>query len=369
MSNNKISGFQIGVLSALISCSFFVGLGTTIVFELAKQDAWLVAIFSFVLLLFPVFIIIYIANYNPDKNILEKNILLFGKVLGNIINFILTAYVTLLGLIITWSVTFYVITQYLTRTPHLFLATLIIIPAVYAVIKGIETISRTGEVLFFISTFLIFIIISSLLPLSDFTRLKPYFISEVLGISKGCLYFLGYLLTPIIVLLIIPKNNVINNHHYPKFIIGGVLGGAFIMFTVFIICVSIIGIELTSLFRFPEYYTHKKISIGGAIDNIENFTSAHWFFNQFTFITLAIYFISKYIENTFKVKNKLRKKIIVILIGGFMIILSKYVFLNCTISLQFMKNIFPFYISLVLLVILLLITITIFIKNKLKKAS
>ena len=129
-SNNKISGFQIMILSFLISCSLFVGLGTTIIFEIAKQDAWLVIVASIFLSLIPIFIIIYIINYEPDKNIFEKNIILFGKKLGHLINLIFVIYVTLLGLIITCGITFYVVTQYLTRTPHLFLASLIIIPAI-----------------------------------------------------------------------------------------------------------------------------------------------------------------------------------------------------------------------------------------------
>lgn len=366
-SNNKISGFQIGALSFLISCSLFVGLGTTIIFEITKQDAWLITIASVFLSLIPIFIIIYIINYEPDKNIFEKNIILFGKKLGRLINLILTIYVALLGLIITCSVTFYVVTQYLTRTPHLFLASLIIIPAIYAVIKGIETISRASEILFFISIFLIFIVLTSLLPLADFIRLKPCFISSFQKIGKGCLYFLSYLLTPMITLLVIPKNKIKNNKHYSKFLIGGIFLGIFIMFTVFTSSVGIIGVELSSLFRFPEYYTHKKISIGGAIDNIENFTSSHWFFNQFILATLCIYFISEYIKNTFKIKKRALKNISTILIGLLLISLSKYIFKDCTISFQFMKNIFPFYSSFILFVILLLMALTIFIKNKLKK--
>lgn len=366
-SNNKISGFQIGVLSFFISCALFIGLGTTIIFEIAKQDAWVVTIASFLLSLIPIFIIIYIINYKPDKNIFEKNITLFGKTLGHFINLILVIYVALLGIIITCSITFYVVTQYLTRTPHFFLASLIIIPAIYAVIKGIETISRTSEILFFISAFLIFIILTSLLPLSNFIRLKPFFTSGFQGIGKGCLYFLSYLLTPMVTLLVIPKNKVESNQHYPKFLIGGIFWGIFVMFTVFTVSVGIIGIELSSLFRFPEYYTHKKISIGGAIDNIENFTSSHWFFNQFMLATLCIYFISEYIKSIFKIKKRALKNILTILIGGLLIILSKYIFKDCTTSLQFMKNIFPFYFSLILFVILLLIALTIFIKSKLKR--
>lgn len=362
-NNIKISARQFGILTNLVTPSLFIGSGFTILFSLLKQDAWFTVILSFFTVFIPLLIFIYIVNYEPDKNILEKNKLLFGKIFGNIINFILTIYIFGLGIYMTWSISHFAITKYLNRAPRFFIALFIIIPVIYAVIKGIESIARTSEVMFFIAYLFIIVITFSLLKYTDFIRLKPYFINGIIPIFKYNLHFISYFFTPLLTLLIIPKKNIVDEKNYHKYLIGGIILSLIVLLIGFSFIIATIGIELAQLYRYPEYYILKKINIGDVLDNVENILSLHWFFNMFTLLMLCMYFVKKYIEDLFNIKQQKILNIIPIITGLIFCYVCTQLFSSVPLSLTFIKNYFPYLVFLVLFALLIIICIFIFFKK------
>lgn len=366
--NNKISAFQFGIIGFFLSTSIFVGLGINSMFAIAGQDAWIASTISIITGIIPIFILIYIINYRPDKNIFEKNIILFGKWIGIIVNIILCGFVLYLTIILLWSITSFAITMYLIKTPQNFIASIFIFTAIYAVIKGIETISRTSQVLFFLNFIIVFIIVLSLYFYSNIDNLKPFLEKGIIAQFKYNLNFLSYWLTPVIALTVIPKNDVVNPKHLNKYLIGGLMSGLLLMVIVYIIVPAVISAPIAAIYRFPAYYVQRKISIGGAIDNVENFLSIHWYFNALIMIIMGIYFVKTFIKGIFNIKTNRTINIITIIIGILIITLHNYVFRNTVVALEFMKNIYPLYVSLPLLIILIIISFLIFTKKHKKKA-
>jgi hypothetical protein len=125
--------------------------------------------------------------------------------------------------------------------------------------------------------------------------------------------------------------------------------------------------ELSSIYRFPAYYILRKIDIGGVINNAENFLSLHWYFNTFLLITLGLYFLSKGIEDLFKVKKAKKKNIIIIVIGLLVLFLRGYVFSNSTAAIKFMKYTFPLFFSGSLLILVIIICFFILIRGNKKR--
>lgn len=360
--NNKISAFQLWVLIAISMDALFVGMGITNIFTIAKQDSWMVAILSSFILILPVLILIYILKYKPELNIFEKNKYLFGSIIGSIVNIILVLYALFMVTISIWTTTAFVITIYLTKTPDIVISIILVLPAVYAVIKGIETISRTTELLFFISLFIIIIIFFSLLSQFNYDYLKPTLENGIMPVVKASLLFSSYSFMPLLLITVIPKNNIVDQKKYYKNLIFGILTGILLMGLVYTIIPGVITPAVAAIYRYPAYYVQRRISIGEAINNVENFFSTHWIFNTFMLITLGIYFIGTYIKDSFKIRKAKTNNIVIIAIGLITIILKKIIFKEPVIILSFMKNEI-IYLSLSMLIILIIISIVIFIKN------
>ncbi|MDD2435179.1 MAG: endospore germination permease [Bacilli bacterium] len=363
-NNNIISPFQIGIMGFFLGNAFFVGMGNLNVIALVKQDAWISALMSIVICLIPLAIILYIINYQPDKNIIEKNKLIFGKWIGSIINIIMVLYIFIIFIILIWATTNFAIIIYLTDTPRPFIILLFLLVIIYTVIKGIETIARTNEILFFITITIIVIIIIGLYQYSDFYNVKPIMKDGIFPIIKGSLLYLAYSFPPLITLLMIPKKMVKNEKLFNKSLIGGFVFSIILIALVFYINVSIITANLFDLYRMPAYYVLKKINIADYIDNVENFLSLHWIIPLFVTMTMCLYCVSEYIKQTFKIKKEKYINLSIIVIALIAGIISNYLFKNGIASYVFMNNWFPYSISLIILIMLIITAITIYIKKK-----
>lgn len=367
--NDQISGIQFSIISFFLTGSLFVGLGIISMFYLAGRDIWITALCGIALSIIPALLFIYIYNYQPDKNIFEKNIILFGKWIGSIINFILCGFVYFMMLVVLWSNTTFAITIYLIKTPELFIAGIFVITAIYAVIKGIETIGRASQILFYINIVFVSIIIISLVFQFNSDFFKPVLVK---GLSPVLLYttnILSYLFTPLFIMGIIPKNSLKNSKHSTKYIIGSYMMGAVFMTIVFVLIAGVITPELASFYRLPAYYVQRKVSIAGAVNNLENFLSLHWFFNTFMLIIMGLYFISQWPHSIIKFKSDKIKKAIIFIIGASLVYFRKDVFHDAIVSIVFMKYKFTAFVTLPILILISIMIIMIFIKRHKKKAT
>ncbi len=361
--NNKISYLQFATISYFLLGSLFMGVGIPNIFSLSKQDSWLVSIFSSIISIIPLLILLFIINYKPDKNIFEKITYLFGKLLGNIINFILVIFMFLIFIIVIKSTTSFATTMYLTKTPSLYIGGIFITIAIYAVIKGIETIGRMSEILFFISLITISLIFLGLYPIFHFYELKPILSKGFTPIFTTSFKYIAYCLTPLILITVIPKNNITNKKKYHIYFWASMFWGLTYLFHVFFLIPGVISAKLAELYRFPAYYVLRKISIGGVIDNVENFTSIHWYFDNFIFIVMCLYFFNRYIKSTFKIKKEKTLNLFIIFIGLISVYIANLFMKNPMTITKFMNKYFPIYVFLPILIILLIITLLIVIKN------
>lgn len=368
-NNNKISSFQVGVIGFFLVDAIFVGLGIPSMFSLAEQDAWISSLLAFIIGIIPIVILMYIINYKPELNILEKNKVIFGKWVGSIVNILLCVYILFMAVLVLWNTTSFAISIYLVDTPSNVIAGMFVLAAVYAVIRGIETIGRTTEILFFMAVAIILTIVLSLYSHADMDNLKPYVAHGIMPVVKNTFIYMSYCFTPAIILTIIRKNSIVNKEHYRRYLIGGFILGLLLMVAVFVIIPAVITPSLAAIYRFPAYYVQRKISIGGAINNVENFLSIHWLFSTFIMIVMGVYFLSEFVKNLFKVEKKKTMMLIIAGIGVLIVFLQNFIFKDSVVSLDFMKDTFPLYVGLSLFILMLLICFMIFIKRRHKKKA
>jgi spore germination protein KB len=366
IKNNRISALQYSIIGYLISNSFFVGFGTMIITSISKQDSWIAVILASLVGLIPILLLIYIFNYHPTLNIFDKNSKIFGSFLGSVINISLIIMVFIALAINIWDLTNFAATKYLSETPLLFVSSIFIIPVIYACYKGIEAIGRTSEILTLFLIIIFAIIIFSLINYSDFDNIKPILVNGINPVISGSIKYISYIILPFFMLLVIPKKDIIDDKKVSKYLILGFLASVLSMFLVFYLNISVLGIDLASLYRYTEYYLMKKIEVFGAIEHLENFFAVHWLFNMFVFNTMAVYFIKEYIIKTFNVKKDKTNLIVIFIIAILSVVSSLYIFENSTVAVHFMKNLFP---SVIALPILITIIISALLISQKKKAT
>ena len=360
--NISISKLEFAILLTYPLITTFNYISYKNILTISKIDSYLSIIYAFILGIIPLLLFIYIFNYKPELSLPNKNIKIFGKILGTIINYITTFIVSILGIIILYNTTNFIILNYLKETPKIIIILAIGLTIVFNISKGIEAIARTS--------FLIFIIIIILTICSTIGLITKFNIENILPILNnninnviisGNTIFINNIL-PIYMLLIIPKNYINKPKNINKYIF---LSYFFSFLLIFIICyltIGILGINLINIYSHPEYIILKKISIMNFIDRIENIVYLKWLFNSLITLILITYFIT----NSIKTKDKINHitTIIILIITTIIIITSKKTInLNAFIS----KNYYIF--NIVFILIIIITSINIFIRKQIKKEA
>ena len=356
----KISLHQFSSLIIFSIFSSFFGIGIYSAFKAGKIDAPIGIIISIIFSLFIVFLITYIANYQPDLTIGEKIKKLYGKKIGTILNFILILFIGATSLSFIFNLGHFIITQFLSETSIYAIEIVFGILIIYINIKGLNTISKTSQILFFISILLFITSLLSLIPHFMFNNLKPIL---KFGLNNSFnagtrIFLLNYV--PLFSILIIPKNKIDKKEKYNKNLLIMVLISGILLLTLTVMTLGVLGIDLARIYQYPEYIMLKKIVMFQFIDQIENFINLQWIFGLFILIAFSVYSINKII-----VEDK-KSNVLPFIITIILTVLTNLLFKNITIFNYYIYNIAP-YIRLAFLIFMIFITISIFIKTKFTK--
>ena len=349
-SNSFLSMIILSIISSSIGISMYT------VIKTSSIDCYISILIGELLGLIPLFIFIYIFNNYEDLSIKEKNILVFNKILGTIINIILFIIFFIISGTIIFNLGNFIVSQYLSETPLLLIMVVLGITIAYTINKGIETISRVSSI-FIVIVFILFIFsFCYLFNEANINNLKPFLEYGLNNPIKGGIINSIITTSPLYALLIIPKNKVIGKTGITKKIILSYLISSSIIFLISLLSTSILGKYLLNIYQYPGYISIKKISIFSFIDRIENFMSLHWILSCFITISITTYYLSGSIK---KVSNKIVNYLLVILI----ILISFFYFKNNTYFTHYIYYTYP-YISLILLIIHFIILIKIYMYKK-----
>ena len=356
-NEQKLSKLEFATLITfpLLTTYNFISFNTTI--ETSKINSYISVLYSSFIGLILLYIFIYISNYKPELTLTEKNITLFGKKIGTIINYILAFNISITGLIILNNTVNFIIIHYLKETPKTIILIAIGLTIIYTATKEIQVIAHSSFIIFI---FIIFLTICSTIGL--ITKFNINNILPILesGISKtinsGNKITLTSIL-PLFILLNIPKNSIKNNKNITKYILVFYLISMFLIFILTILSIGILGDNIIKIYAHPEYIILKKISLFGFIDHIENIVYLKWIFNSIITLTLIIYYIS----TTIKIKKNNKYNLLLttsIIIIAILILYKKYININKYI----LKN--YYYLNILNLIILLIIFINILKKRR-----
>ena len=318
MTSNRVQS----ILAFTLSRCLYFGLGISFLINKGKNLSIIASLIGFII---GYFILKYIAN--KDFNSFSNSLL--GKIIIVSLSIYITNY-TLIAFSILAS------NFYLTNTPTYFIAIPLFIVILYGVKCGFPTITRLSELLIIISIF-IFIIISISISFNvDIDNYLPIIFKIDKNFIECIISTIVYSITPNILLLYIVKD------YNKKSILKGYIFGSLSILLTMLGIIGVLGSNLASIYRYPEYKLLQQINILNFLEKQETFFALIWFIDL-----LVTALVSQYIVSTiFKKKYN-----IVALIT---VIISLFFFINNYQNALFIYNTTN-YILLIFLIIFLFI--------------
>jgi len=355
----KISYLELSSIFLTIIISLNTGINIYILKQTASIDSWIAFTIAYAIGIIPLLLTLYIANYHPELNLFEKNKHLFGDYLGPIINAFISIIFFIIAMTILYNIVGFINTQFLYRTPIIISTILLVSLAIYASIKEINVIAHISIILMVVGIFMFILSNLSLINEIKLDNLLPILKINTNNLLMSSVKIAIINILPIITILIIPKNKITNEKMYNKSLIIAYIVGFIISLITIIGTIGTLGIYLTKTFEFAEYMVLKKIKLFGFLERTENIIATSYITENYLYLTVLIYTISKNIsrknDQTFKYTN--------IIIGIMLIIVTNYFFKNITLFNNYTENIFIYIVSL-LIIPYLIIPCKIFIKNK-----
>ena len=324
--------------------SSFIGLTSMCILSSLNQDAWIGIILGTIVGLFPITLIYKIIDEKSEESLLESIPKLFPK-LGKYIKIIFTIFIFTYTCLNFWNLINLITSQYLNKTPYLLISICFLIPIVQLIKKKNQIISQIAFILFIISIFLYILTFIGLISKIEISNILP--IMEYNTID-GIYYYISYNVLPIIVLLVFPGKYI------KKSLYKGYLLSSISLIISTIVLISVLGIDLTLLFQYPEFHILKLVFDGFITFRLENLLALQWIIDIYILISMGL----KFTNESLNIKKIYITPIIMLLI-------CNYFIPNNTIIIYIIKYYYPTIIIVIVQTLLLIIYIKkeLFLKN------
>ena len=348
-NNGKINSLEYMILVIFSSRSLYNGIGIQNMLNYSKIDTWMSILLGFIIGFIPLFVVMHLN---------KKKINLFELIKSKIIKFIFMVFLIFTLITLLNDFTNFASLQYLFETPNLVIALLVMIPSLYIVNKGIETIGRASLFMFYISIILFLVNSISLFQYIEIDNLKPLLKDGVMPVLYSSLHFVSYSLAPILFLSIIPKNDEDYKTYNKKLILGYIISSLSIFIIVFYVT-TVFNYQYTSLFNYPVYFILKKIEYE-FLSNVENVVSLFFVIDYFFTILVYMYSIKYYLKNEIHLKDKIFN-IVYIIVTCIIIYIAVFVYKDINI-VHIVSNDLLFY-ALSAFIILFIIIVPILLRK------
>ncbi len=333
-------------ISYFLCRALFIGLTFSILIKEAKQDSWLSLILAFILGFIPVLLIHYIASYQPEKSLKQKYEQLFPYT--NKLLMLLTGIgIFLLATLSFWNLCNLITSQFLNKTPKIVVGISFIVPIILILSKEEKVIPRVSTVLFYLSFFLFILSFIGLIFQFNFDNFTP---SMIYFPTKPIITYIGFQVFPIFLLLFFPNSDIL------KSIKKGYMLSSIILFINVLLLIGVLGVELATIYQYPEFHILKRAYQGVLTYRLENALATQWIFDIFIYCVVSLKGCNQFLnfEKGFKMT----------IVPIIMLFLSAHLFKDNTIANTLMNKYFFFLVPLFFTIIVLLLAIKIFYKKR-----
>lgn len=357
----KITNLEFGSIIYFIIRAYFVGVSLNALLFISKQDNWISILFGIIIGIIPLLLYIYIFNYEPDLDINKKNIKLFGKTIGNILNITIVFFTLILITTIFGNLVTIIHGDYLSKTPVLFITITFMIAIFYPCTKDINSIARSCLIFFYASIFLVLISNIGLLVQLDVNNFKPIFFYK-LDTIKGTFTYISFNTLPLYLINIIPKNKIKNNNKTTKNILIFYVLANISLLVVSICIIGILGIKMAILYQHPEFQILKHIAIIGLSSRLDSILFIQWIIDILIFIIIGLYYVVNTTHIFINEKKNICLFIYCFIISIVTLFITNNIFLNTLIAKKM-----PFIITITTIFFTILICLKIKHTKKIKR--
>lgn len=335
-------------ISYFLCRTFFIGITFSVLIKEAKQDAWISVLLAFIFGFIPILLIQYIASYKPEKSLKEKFEELFPTI-NKILTFFLAISIFLLASLSFWNLCNLITSQFLNKTPKIVVGTSFIIPILLLLSKEEKVVPRVSTILFYLSFFLFLLSFFGLVFQFRFDNFTP---SMIYFPTKPIIAYIGFQIFPIFLLLFFPNTDI------TKSIKKGYILSSIILFIHVILLIGVLGVELASIYQYPEFHILKRAYQGILTYRLENALATQWIFDIFIYCVVSL----KGCNQLLNINKGIKVSVIPIL----MLFTSAYLFKDNTIANTLINDYLYYLVPLFFTVIITLLVIKIFHKKRRK---
>lgn len=286
MERAQISAWQFFVLvfGYLLGTSFFFRPGGLIV--IAKQDAWIVPLWAGVAGILMSLLWMHLADYYPGLSIVQICTQAGGRVIGGVMALMYIGYFVHLSSLITRNLGDFMSLTLMPRTPLTVFHLMLLIVTVYAVIKGVEAIARTTEVMFPIVTLTFMLIFLLALPEWNWNRFQGMFQFDVWSTMKESRSIFGFpYMEAITLMMLFPY---IQRQRKGVFLLGIIVTTLLLSLITFFM-IGVLGVTRASHTTYPLFLIVQEIQIGTFIEHLDSTIALILVIAIFIKLTVAYY--------------------------------------------------------------------------------
>ena len=276
MQNVKINSFQFLVLVIFFTIGTGILVLPSVLAGIAKQDAWISAIIGTGVGLLIVWMFTKLSLWFPNLTFVQMNEVIFGKWIGKTFSFLFLFINLVFTSILMYYSGSFLTTHVIPNTPMAATNILLAVILLMAMHLGLETIARAAEILIGVFFILFIILVIFIAPEIKTENIQPVFESDIKSIAHGSLSLIVISsLNAVSLLMVFPA--FINDPKSGKksFLIGNLIGGLVIII-ITLLCILVLGPDLTSRQMYPGYTLAKMINIGNFVTRIEALMAGLW---------------------------------------------------------------------------------------------
>ncbi|TQR18634.1 spore gernimation protein [Psychrobacillus soli] len=285
----KINSYQFLVLSILFSIGTSILIVPSALATNSKQDAWIAAIIGTGIGLLIVWLYTKMGLWFPNLTFVQMNETLFGKWVGKAFSFLFVCMTLLYTAILLYNSGAFLNTHGMSSTPMAATNILMAIILVMAVRLGIETIARSAEIFIGVFFLLFIILVVFIAPQIQFENIQPVFDVDIKSLAQSSLTLIVVSsVNAVSLLMIFPAFINKPKSAQKSFFIGNLIAGLVIII-ITLLCILILGADLTARQMFPGYGLAKMINVGNFINRVEAIMGTLWIISLYFKMVLYFY--------------------------------------------------------------------------------
>ena len=261
----KISILQYNAIAFLLPITMFFGVGLSNIVRYSKESFWISVIIGIVLGSLIIFGFTKIYNCDKDISLIGSNKI---RSFSYIIMSLIFIYI---GISI---LTNFIISIYLTEINPILIAIPLLLIMFYAASKGKIVVARVLVLITILSMIFALGIILNLTPEFEIKNYLPLFNVNFSSILMQGISFAIFSTSPLVLLGLYAPSEVDGYKKYSLLKI--YLISCLMISIIFSLTIGVMGVDMTSLYRYPAYIVLKRISFFRFINNLENFIAFFW---------------------------------------------------------------------------------------------